>query len=151
MLGIQDYILANALKAKAALGSTATTLGSRTFEQHQPPLRAIHLITQLSRPITTALFILHTTLVAPRSLSPLVSFAEMAVLESAAWNLRVRWASLRRGVSELRGGMDSLEAMYECEKLELRLENRAPRSPYRTRAILDAEGRATKGMEIEFR
>lgn len=151
MLGIQDHILSSALTAKASLGSTATTLGSRTFQQHQPPLRLVQVITQLSRPLTTALFILHTALVAPHTTSPLVSFAEMAVLESAAWNLRVRWASLRRGVRELRGGMDSLEALYECEKLEIRVAKRAPRPPYVRRELVGDGGRVTRGMEIEFR
>lgn len=148
MLGIQDYILSSALTAKAALGSTPTTLGSRSFAQHQPPLRLSQLVTQLSRPITTSLFILHTALVAPRGTSPLVSFAEMAVLESAAWNLRVRWTSLRRGVRDLRGGMDSLEAMYECEKVELR--RRKVTAVYRRREREEA-GVLSRGMEIEFR
>jgi hypothetical protein len=150
MLGIQEYILSSALTAKVTLGTTATTLGSRTFQQHQPPLHLTHVILQLSRPITTFLFILHTALVAPHSASPLISFAEMAVLESAAWNLRVRWASLRRGVRELKGGMDSLEALYECEKLEMRRESREV-AEYVRRVRRDEQGRELRGMEIEFR
>lgn len=57
---------------------------------------------------------------------------------------------MRRGLRELRGGMESLEAMYECEKLEMRREKRDV-AKYVRRVRTDQGGRELRGMEIEFR
>lgn len=50
----------------------------------------------------------------------------------------------------MRGGMESLEAMYECEKLEMRREKKEV-AEYVRRVRKDEEGRELRGMEIEFR
>lgn len=73
----------------------------------------------------------------------------MAVLEAAAWNLRVRWTSLRRGVRDLWNGVESIEALYAYENVGQREEKKGVEYVRRTRA--DEEGRECRGMEIEFR
>lgn len=113
MLGLQPYILNSANSSLLALDGTSTCASPPSTLHSPHPLSLPRLVNSLARPITTALFILQTS--TSRRSSPLVSFAQVSLLEAAVWNLRVRLMSLMRGWAELRDGMERIEALYESE------------------------------------
>jgi hypothetical protein len=47
--------------------------------------------------------------------------------------------------------MESIEALYEYEKIEKRLEEKASVVPYVARTRRDDDGMEMRGMEVEFR
>ncbi|KAM0786350.1 hypothetical protein ACM66B_001822 [Microbotryomycetes sp. NB124-2] len=149
-LGIQDHILASALGARDELRGVSTSM-SPTATQRST-LRLTSLVLALARPITTTLFIWQAAMHNRRAslcssssgpqqaFAPIVTFAEMTIVDSAVWGLRVRWSSLRRGIGDIKDGLDKLAALYEGDEASI--------SPdYQKRIANDGK----RGLDVEFK
>lgn len=149
MLGIHPYILSSALNARNQLTSSISNGRAICAPSplHQPaPLRPLTILLALSRPLSTAIFILHASTTTSRN--GLVSLAELAVLEKACWTLRVKWASLSRGVREVQGGLEKLAALYACEVSIVSSPEEEPRH----QEIEDRQSaQSREGLALSFR
>lgn len=128
MLGIQPHILASAQLARDAL-EPGLSISPQGYRRQSRSLggsyiaSAASFLARYSSPLMTALYILHATVNmsssssvsnAAMAVAPLVTFAELSVIENATWSLRSSWSLFRHSVTDVRAGMDKLETMYEC-------------------------------------
>ena len=143
-LGLQPFILSSASAALASLGDVDTTPPSSIA--FHAPLSPLGLLRSLSNTTATAAFILYSALLRPPNL--LCNFAELGIVEQAAWNVRVQWAGVVRGAREVEEGLEKLEVLY-APWPELEAGGTGREVELVTR--FDEEGTEFSGLEIELR
>ncbi|SCZ87832.1 BZ3500_MvSof-1268-A1-R1_Chr2-3g05300 [Microbotryum saponariae] len=145
MLGLESYLSDQAATSLRELGSTSTVIPSTNSS-----LRWTSIITRLSRPLSMGIFIIHTALYNDAQLlkngtTALTSFAEMSILESAVWDLRIRCSRLSSDLKDLKSGADRIQAWYATEDEDFAVKRKKVARRYES---VVAEGR--RGMKIDF-
>lgn len=142
-LGLQPHILTSAAASLSQLGDVDITPPNAVG--FHVPLTPLSVIRSLSNTCSTAAFILYSALLRPANL--LCNFAELSVVESAVWGVRVQWAGVVRGGREVEEGLEKLEVLYEGWP---ELEGAKAKREVGVVRRVDEGGREVEGLEIEF-
>ncbi|KAM0752100.1 P-loop containing nucleoside triphosphate hydrolase protein [Meredithblackwellia eburnea MCA 4105] len=161
-LGLQQYILDEAEKARLSVGTADTTsLATSPFDHARQQLHRSGssghgrfswqpVLREIERPLTYAIFIL-VSASQPRTPGlQLLAFADVATLENANRAVYFRFLSLRGYFSELSSGLESMSALYEAESLEKRFRRSAQCTYMQSKRKVESGLWAT-GMKLELK